>query len=409
MVSSITRRTFVSAMAAAPIATPGLLRAQTSSKPVQIGIISDMTGPFRDSGGPGNKVAAQLAVEDFGGEVLGRPIEIIQADCQNNPDVAGSLAREWIDRLGVDVLADGGPSSAALVVQSIAAEKKRPYLIVGPASTAFTGPQCTAYGIQFVYDTYAQANSTGRALAKTGGESWFFITTDYTFGHSLEKDTTDTITKLGCKVVGSVKVPLNTTDFSSYLLQAQASGAKVLGLATAGTDLRNCIKQASEFGIVQSGMRLACLSMQIMDVIALGQKATAGAVYTDSFYWDLSDSTRDFTKRFVARYNLLPTPTLCQAGMYGAVTHWLKAVKATNSTDADGVVAAMKATPMNDMYNKDVRIREDGRVMHPMYLWQVKEESESKYEHDWVKLVARVEPEDAWRSLADGGCPLVKG
>lgn len=397
----------MSALAVAPVAAPGVLRAQSTSKPIQIGIISDMTGPFRDSGGPGNKVAAQLAVEDFGGEVLGRSIEIIQADCQNNPDVAGSLAREWIDRLGIDVVADGGPSSAALVVQRIAAEKKRPYLIVGPASTAFTGPECTAYGMQFVYDTYAQANSTGRALAQTGGESWFFITTDYTFGHSLERDTTETITKLGCKVIGSVRVPLNTTDFSSFLLQAQASGAQVLALATAGTDLRNCIKQASEFGITRGGMRLACLSMQIMDVIALGQKATAGAVYTDSFYWDINDETREFAKRFVARHDF-PTPTLCQAGMYGAVTHWLKAVKAVGSTDADEVVKAMKETPMNDFYNKDVKIREDGRVMHPMYLWQVKDESESKYEKDWVKLVTRVEPENAWRPLSLGGCPLVK-
>ena len=403
--SSITRRTFATALAAGTIAAPSILRAQT--KPIQIGIISDMVGPFRDSGGPGNKVAATLAVEDFGKNVLGRPIEIIQADCQNNPDVAGSLAREWIDRLGIDVVADGGPSSAALVVQRIAAEKKKPYLIVGPASTDFTGPQCTPYGMQFVYDTYAQANSTGRALARTGGETWFFITTDYTFGHSLEKDTTDTITKLGCKVVGSVKVPLNTTDFSSYLLQAQASGAKVIGLATAGTDLRNCIKQASEFGITKGGMRLACLSMQIMDVIALGQKATAGAMYTDSFYWDLNDATREFTKRFTERYNY-PTPTLCQAGMYGAVTHWLKAVKAVGSTDGDAVVKQMKATPMNDFYNKDVVIREDGRAMHTMYLWQVKPESESKYPKDWVNPVTKVEPADAWRSLAAGGCPLVK-
>lgn len=403
---NLTRRTLLTAMAAAPLATPGLVRAQSSSKPIQMGIISDMSGPYRDSGGPGNRVAAELAVEDMGSSVLDRPIEIIQADCQNTPDVAASLAREWIDRLGVDVIADGGPSSAALVIQTITADKKRPFLIVGPASTAFTGEQCTHYGIQFVYDTYAQANSTGRALAKDGGEKWFFITTDYAFGHSLEKDTTDTITKLGSKVIGSVRVPLGAPDFSSFLLQAQASGADVLALATAGTDLRNCIKQAAEFGLTQGNMRLACLSMQFQDVLALGQGPTAGAVYTDSFYWDMSEETRAWSERFRQRFDRLPT--LNQAGMYCATTHWLKAVKEAGTTDGYEVAAAMKALPVNDMYNKDVKIREDGRVMHVMNLWQVKPESESKYPYDFCKLVTRVQPEQAWRSLADGHCPLIK-
>lgn len=404
--SKITRRTVLSALAATPIAAPGLLRAQSSSTPVKIGIISDMSGPFRDSGGPGNRVATELAIEDFGGTVLGRPIQIMQADCQNSPDVAASLTREWIDRANIDVVADGGPSSAALVVQRIAAEKKRPYLIVGPASTEFTGKSCTPYGMQFVYDTYAQANSTGRAIAKTGGETWFFITTDYAFGYSLENDTTNTIKEMGAKVIGSVRAPLNTADFSSFLLQAQASGAKVLALATAGTDLRNCVKQIAEFGIAQGGMRVACLSMQMNDVISLGQKATAGMVYTDSFYWDMTEKTKAWATRFRAKFGSLPT--LCHAGMYCSALHWLKAVKQANTTEADAVVATMKATPINDMYNENTRIREDGRVMHPMYLWQVKPEAESKYQFDLVKLATRVEPADAWRPLAAGGCPLVK-
>jgi branched-chain amino acid transport system substrate-binding protein len=403
--SKLTRRSVLAAMAVAPIAAPAVLRAQ--SGPVKIGIISDMSGPFRDSGGPGNKVATELAIEDFGGSVLGRPIEIMQADCQNNPDVAASIAREWIDRSAIDVVADGGPSSAALVVQRIAAEKKRPYLIVGPASTEFTGKQCTPYGMQFVYDTFAQANSTGRAIAKTGGETWFFITTDYAFGYSLETETTNAIKAVGnAKVIGSVRAPLNTPDFSSFLLQAQASGAKVLALATAGTDLRNCVKQAAEFGLTRSGLRIACLSMQMNDVISLGQKATEGMVYTDSFYWDMSEATRAWATRFKAKFGSLPT--LCHAGMYCSATHWLKAVKAANTTEADPVVATMKSTPINDMYNVNTRIREDGRVMHPMYLWQVKPEAESKYPFDLVKLSVRVDPSEAWRPMSEGGCPLIK-
>ncbi len=402
--SIITRRTLLSALTVAPVAAPAVLRAQ--SNPIKIGIISDMSGPFRDSGGPGNKVATELAIEDAGGTVLGRPIQILQADCQNNPDVAASIAREWIDRAGIDVVADGGPSSAALVVQRIAAEKKRPYLIVGPASTEFTGKQCTPYGMQFVYDTFAQANSTGRAIAKTGGESWFFITTDYAFGYSLETETTKAIQVSGAKVIGSVRAPLNTPDFSSFLLQAQASGAKVLALATAGTDLRNCVKQAAEFGLTRGGLRIACLSMQMNDVISLGQKATAGMVYTDSFYWDMSDTARAWATRFKAKFGSFPT--LCHAGMYCSASHWLKAVKATNTTEADAVVANMKATPINDMYNENTRIREDGRVMHPMYLWQVKSEAELKYPFDLVKLAVRVDPSEAWRPLSEGGCPLVK-
>jgi branched-chain amino acid transport system substrate-binding protein len=402
----MTRRAVVGALGAAPLAIPSLLRAQSSSVPVKLGIISDMSGPFRDAGGPGNRVAAELAVEDIGGSVLGRPIQLMQADCQSSPDVATAIVREWIDRDGVDAIADGGPSSAALGVQRITWDKKRPYLIVGPGSTEFTGKQCSPYGMQFVYDTYAEANSTGRALAKAGGESWFFITADYAFGYSLERDAIATLKAVGGKVVGTTRVPTGTTDYSPFLLQAQASGAQVLALATAGTDLRNCVKQVAEFNLTASGLRVGCLSMQMNDVLSLGLKACAGMVYSDSFYWDMTDATRAWSARFKAKQGSLPT--LDHAGSYCATLHWLKAVKATGTTDADAVVAAMKATPINDMYNQDVKIREDGRVMHVMYLWQVKTEAESRYPFDVCKLVARIEPADAWRSLKDGNCPLVK-
>jgi branched-chain amino acid transport system substrate-binding protein len=373
----IARRTVLAGLAGAPLAMPGILRAQTSSKPVRIGLLSDMSGPYRDVGGPGNRLATEMAIEDFGGSVLGRPIEILQADDQNKPDIASGLAREWIDNQGVDVLADGAASSAGLAIQQVARERRRIYLITGPATSDMTGKQCSPYGIHFSYDTYALAHSTGSALTKAGG-----------------------------KVLGAVKAPLGTADFSSYLVQAKASGAKVFGFANAGTDLQNCIKQSAEFGLTNGGIRIATLLMQISDVTSLGQKACEGLVYTDSFYWDMSDSTRAWSKRYMAK--MTTPPGLLHAGSYCAATHWLKAVKATGTTDADAVVAKMKATPINDMYNTNIKIREDGRVMHEMHLWQVKPASESKYAYDFCKPVATIAPEDAWRPLHEGGCPLVK-
>jgi branched-chain amino acid transport system substrate-binding protein len=402
----LTRRAALGGLAAAPLAMPGLLRAQSTSQPVRIGLLSDMSGPYRDVGGPGNKVAAQLAVDDFGGSVLGRPIEIMQADNQDKPDVAGALAREWIDNKGVDVLADGSASSSGLAVQQVAREKKRIYLITGPASSDFTGKQCSPYGIHFAYDTYALAKGTGGTLTKAGGDSWYFITADYAFGYALERDTMAAVKGAGGKVLGAVRAPLATSDFSSYLLQAKASGAKVIGLANAGTDTQNCIKQAAEFGLSQSGTRLATLLMQITDVNSLGQKTCEGLVFTDSFYWDMTPATAAWSKRYMAQ--MTTPPGLLHAANYCAVNHWLKAVKAAGTTDADTVVAQMKAMPVNDFYNKDVKIREDGRVMHVMYLWQVKPVAESTHQYDFCKLLATIPPEEAWRPLADGGCPLVK-
>ena len=403
----ISRRILLAGLSATPLAMPGIIRAQSTSKPVRLGLLSDMGGPYRDVGGPGNRLAVEMAIQDFGGSVLGRSIEILQADDQNKPDVAAGIAREWVDGQGVDVLADGAGSSAGLAIQQIAREKKRIYLITGPATSDMTGKQCSPYGIHWVYDTYALAHGTGNALTKAGGNTWFFITADYAFGYALERDTVAAVTAAGGKVLGSIKAPLGTADFSSYLVQAKASGAKVIGFANAGTDLQNCIKQAAEFGLAQGGLRMATLLMAINDVNSLGQKTCEGLVYTDSFYWDMTDATRAWSKRWSAKMNGM-VPGLLHAGNYAAATHWLKSVKAAGTTDADAVVAKMKATPVNDMYNTNVAIREDGRVMHAMHLWQVKTVGEAKYPYDYCKELVSIPPSDAWRPLAEGGCPLVK-
>jgi branched-chain amino acid transport system substrate-binding protein len=373
---------------AAAMARPGPLRAQP--RPVRYGLLSDMGGPYRDVGGPGNKVAVELAIEDFGGTVLGRPIEVLQADMQNKPDLASSIARQWVDD-GVDALADGAASSSGLAVQQVARDKRKLYNITGPAAS----------------DTYALAHGTGTALTKSGGDTWFFITADYAFGYALERDTIAAVQANGGKVVGTVRAPLGTADFSSYLVQAQASGAKVIGLANAGTDTQNCVKQAAEFGLTKSGVKIATLLMQISDVTSLGQKVCEGLVFTDSYYWDQTDGTRAFAKRWAAKMGG-GVPGLLHAGNYCAMTHWLKAVKAVGSTDSDPVIAWMKANKINDFYNKNVDVRADGRVMHEMYLWQVKPQAESKTPFDFCKPLASISPADAWRPLSAGGCPLIK-
>jgi branched-chain amino acid transport system substrate-binding protein len=406
--SGVSRRIVLGGLTAAPLAMPAIIRAQTTSKPVRIGLLSDMGGPYVDVGGPGNRVATELAIADFGGSVLGRPIEVLQADDQNKPDIATSLARQWIDDTGVDVLADGAASSSGLAIQQVCREKHKIYLITGPATSDMTGKQCSPYGIHFSYDTYALAHGTGGALTKSGGDSWFFITADYAFGYALERDTIAAVKGAGGKVLGTVRAPLGTADFSSYLVQAQASGAKVIGLANAGTDTQNCVKQAAEFGLTAGGTKLATLLIQISDVASLGQKVCAGLSFTDSFYWDLTDKTRAWSKRWAEKLGKDRVPGLLHAGSYCAAYHWLKAVKAAGTTDADAVVAKMKATPVNDFYNTNVEIRQDGRVMHQMYLWQVKTPQEAKGPHDYCKLLSTIKPEDAWRPLNEGGCPLIK-
>jgi branched-chain amino acid transport system substrate-binding protein len=404
--TTLSRRLLLGGLAAAPLARPHIIHAQSSSKPVRLGLLSDLNGPYRDIGGPGNRVACELAVADFGGEVLGRKIEVLQADEQNKPDLAVSIGRQWLDE-GVDALADGSASSTGLAAQALATEKKRIYMATGPASSDFTGKLCSPYGLHFAYDTYALAKGTGTAVTKSGGKTWFFITADYAFGHALERDTTAAIKANGGKVLGSVKAPLGTADFSAFLLQAQTSGAEVIGFANAGTDLQNCLKQAAEFGISKSGAKMATLLMAINDVNSLGQKVCAGLIYTDSFYWDMNPGTRAFAKRWSEKMGGM-VPGLLHAANYCATNHWLKAIKAVGSTNAEKVMAKMKATPINDFYNKNVEVREDGCVMHEMHLWKVKPASESKYKYDFCTQVAAIEPKDAWRPLNEGGCPYIK-
>jgi branched-chain amino acid transport system substrate-binding protein len=400
----MTRRALVGTLAAAPLATPRIVRAQSTSEPIKIGLLSDVGGPYREVGGPGSKVAAELAVEDFGGSVLGRPLQVLQADDQNKADVAGALAREWIDDRGVNVLVDGAGSSAGLAIQQIAREKKRIFLMSTPTSTALIGKQCSPYGFQFVCDTYALAKGVGGELSKAGGDTWFFITADYEFGYSLQSNTEQFVKEAGGKVLGSVRAPLGTADFSSYLVQAAASGAKVIGLANAGTDLQNCIKQAAEFGVVKNGQKLATLLMIVPDVLALGQDVCHGLVLTNSFYWDQTAATRAWTERFAARMG--KPPTEYNAGAYAGVTHWLKAVKAANTLDADVTAAKMREDPVNDFYNSNVRIMPNGCVPHTMYVWEVKPLSEAKHRWDVFKLISTVPTPNAYPPTGQFGCSL---
>jgi branched-chain amino acid transport system substrate-binding protein len=402
--TTMTRRAWIAALAAAPLATPGIIRAQTVSTPVRIGLLSDVDGPYRDVGGPGSKVAAEMAVQDFGGSVLGRPIEVLQADDQNKADIASALAREWISDRGVNVLADGAASSAGLAIQQIIQEKKRIFLMSTPTSTALIGKQCSPYGFQFAADTYALAKGVGGLLSKAGGDTWFFITADYEFGTSLQTNTEQFIKEAGGRVLGSVRAPLGTADFSSYLIQAAASGAKVIGLANAGTDLQNCIKQAAEFGIAKKGQRLATLLMIVPDVLSLGQDVCQGLVLTNSFYWDQSPQTRAWTERYAAKMN--KPPTEYNAGAYAGVLHWLKAVKATGTLDADATAAKMREMPLDDFYNSNVRILSNGCVPHAMSLWEVKPAAEAKHRWDLFNLIGSVPSPDAFPPAGLFGCPL---
>jgi branched-chain amino acid transport system substrate-binding protein len=389
-------------IAAALALAAGTAHADT----LKIGVLTDMSGPYADVVGEGTVVATKLAVEDMGGKVLGMPIEVISADTQNKPDVASTLARKWLDDEHVDVLVGGSSSAAGLAIQEVAREKQHIFLITDSASSDFTGKACSPFGIQFSYDTYALSNGTARAMVKQGGDTWFFLTVDYAFGYALERDATKFVEAAGGKVLGDVRHPLNASDFSSYLLQAQASKAKVIGLANASTDTVNAIKQASEFGITEGGQKLAALLIFITDIESLGLKAAHGLVLTDSFYWDLNDKTRAWSKRFMALHGKVPTMT--QAGAYSAVLHYLQAVKAAGTKDPKTVVAKMKATPVNDMNNNNVEIRPDGRVLHTMYLMQVKSPAESKYPHDVYTVLQTIPGAEAYRPMSEGGCPLVK-
>ena len=402
--TSLTRRGAVAALAASALARPGLIRAQTSSAPIQVGLLSDVAGPYRDIGGPGSKVAAEMAVEDFGGALLGRKVQILQVDDQNKADLASAQARQWLDDSGVSVVADGGGSSAGLAIQQVARERKRIYLMTTPTSTALIGKQCSPYGFQFACDTYALAKTVGDALSRAGGDTWFFITADYEFGTSLQANTEEFIAKAGGRVLGSARAPLGTSDFSALLLQAKASGAKVVGLANGGADLQNCIKQAAEFGITQGGQRLATLLMMISDILALGQDVCQGLILSNSFYWAQSPETQAWTDRYAKKMN--KPPTEYNAASYAAVMHWLKAAKAAGTLDADPVAAKMRELPLTDFYNTDVHIQPNGCVPHAMYLWEVKPSAQATRRWDVYNRVSTIPSPDAYPPPALFGCPL---
>jgi branched-chain amino acid transport system substrate-binding protein len=348
-----------------------------------------------------------MAVADFGGSVNGKKIEVVNADHQNKPDIGGALARQWYDNDGVDVIVDVPTSSVALAVQDVARERKKAFLISGAAASDLTGKACSATSIHWTYDTVALANGTGSAVVKAGGDTWFFITADYAFGHALERDTAAVVTASGGKVLGAVKVPLNTPDFSSYLLQAQSSKAKIIGLANAGGDTINSIKQAAEFGVVEGGQKLAGLLVFITDIHSLGLKTANGLQLTSAFYWDQNDETRAWSKRFMEKVN--HAPTMVQGGVYGAVMHYLNAIKATGSDDGLTVVKKMKETPVNDFMTKNGKILENGRLIRDMYLFEVKKPSESKGPWDYFKQIATIPGEQAFKRPGGNECPLVKG
>jgi branched-chain amino acid transport system substrate-binding protein len=381
--------------------------ARAAQDKITIGVMNDMSSVYSYLGGMGSVAAANMAVKDFGGKVLGKPIEVIFADHQNKPDVGASLAARWFDDNGVDVIVDLPTSSVALAVQQAAMQRGKVTLISNGGSSELTNKACSPTGVHWTYDTYAMAHVTGNAVVKQGGDSWFFITADYAFGHQLQQDTATVVTAAGGKVFGTVNVPLNNSDFSSFLLQAQQSKAKVIGLANAGGDTVNSIKQAAEFGIVQGGQRLAGLLVFIMDVDSLGLNAAQGLLLTEAYYWDQNDETRAFAKRFEAVYNG-KVPTSGQAGVYGAVTHYLKAMAAAGTDDGTKVVAQMRAMPINDFMTKSGRVREDGRVMRDMFLFEVKKPAESKYPFDYYKQLAVVPADQAYRPASESECPLLK-
>jgi branched-chain amino acid transport system substrate-binding protein len=383
----------------------------SSSAPIQpalkIGVLTDMSGPYADLSGKGSVEAAKMAVEDFGGKVQGRPIEVVFADHQNKADIASTLARQWLDVDKVDVFVDVVTSSVALAVNELVRGANKVMLASGPATSDLTGKACSPNTIHWTYDTWALANGTGKAVVEAGGDTWFFITADYAFGQALERDTTAVIKAGGGRVVGSVRHPLNTPDFSSFLLQAQSSKAKIIGFANAGTDLSNAIKQGYEFGITKKGQRMAGLLVNMIDVHALGLTVAAGLRLTEPFYWDTSDGTRAWSKRFAEKREGR-MPGMIQAGVYSSVMHYLKAVDALkDSSDGKAIVLKMKDMPTDDPLFGKGMVRIDGRKIHPMYLFEVKTPQESKGPWDYYKLVRTIPAEEAFRPLSDGQCPLV--
>jgi branched-chain amino acid transport system substrate-binding protein len=394
-------------MAVATALSLGTAQAQVSDNLIKIGVLSDMSSLYTDLAGAGSVVAAKLAVEDSGIEKRGYKVEVVSADHQNKPDVGSNVARQWYDVDKVDVIVDTPNSGVALAVSQITRDKGKAFLASGPGSSDLTGKACSPNTIHWAYDTWMLANGTGTAITKGGGDTWFFISADYAFGAALERDTAAAVIRNGGKVIGGVKAPLNTQDFSSFLLQAQASKAKIIGLANAGGDTTNSIKQAAEFGIVKGGQKLAGLLVFLTDIHALGLPTAQGLTFTETFYWDMNDQTRAFAKRFSALDKGI-YPTMVHAGVYASVLHYLKAVEALKSDDGTKVVAKMKEMPTDDPLFGKGSIRVDGRKIHPAYLVQVKTPAESKAPWDYYKIVATIPADQAFRPLADGGCSLVK-
>ncbi|MBR0873240.1 ABC transporter substrate-binding protein [Bradyrhizobium tropiciagri] len=379
--------------------------AQVSDDTVKLGVLDDMSGPYAENSGPGDVLAVKMAIKDFGGTVLGKPIELISGDLQNKADVGVGIARKWFDVEQVDAIFGLGNSAVALAVQKLAAEKDRITVATVAATSELTGKSCSPNGVHWVYDTYSLGKGAAKAVVNQGGKSWYFVTADYAFGHSLEASATQFVKSLGGTVLGSVRHPTGTADFSSFILQAQASGAQVIGVANAGADTINTIKQAAEFGITDRGQRVVGLLMQDTEIHALGLAATRGLQFVEAFYWDQNDETRAFSKRFWAEHGAPPTEV--QAGTYSAAMHYLKAVQAAGTDEAKAVMARMRATPINDFMTKNGRIREDGRVIRDMYLLETKTPEQSTGEWDLLKVVATIPGDEAFRPASEGECPLL--
>ncbi|WP_192856770.1 ABC transporter substrate-binding protein [Pseudaminobacter manganicus] len=387
--------------------TAGVLSANAadiSDGKIKIGILNDQSGVYADFGGKWSVEAAKMAVEDFGGKVQGAPIEIVDADHQNKADIASNIARKWYDTEQVDAIMELTTSSVALAVQGISEEKKKIDIVTGAATTDLTGKACSPYGFHWAYDTHSQAVGTGGALVKQGGDSWYFITVDYAFGHSLEEQTTKFIEDKGGKVLGDVLYPLGATDYSSFLLQAQSSGAKVIGLANAGLDTSNSIKQAAEFGIVQGGQRLAALLFTLAEVHGLGLKAAQGVVLTEAYYWDRDDKSREFGERFLKRTGRMPN--MIQAGTYSAVMQYLKAVDKAGTDATEPVAKLLHEMPVNDVFTQNGKVQADGSMVHDMYLFQVKKPEESKRDWDYYTYLATIPGDEAYLSASESGCSL---
>jgi branched-chain amino acid transport system substrate-binding protein len=379
--------------------------SKISDDVVRIGILTDMTGIYSDLSGMGAVEAVRMAAEDFGGKVLGKPIEVIHGDHQNKPDIGANLARRWFDTGGVDLIQDLSNSGVALAVAVIAKEKKRHIIVNGSSNMGITNQVCSPYAIHYTYDAYSLAHGTGRTVVEQGGDSWFFLTVDFAFGHGLEKQVSDVVTGAGGKVLGSARHPLNTTDFSSFLVRAQASGAKIIGVASTGADAINAIKGAAEFRITPK-QKVAALLLWINDVHALGLDAAKGLQLTNAWYWDMNAESRAFAKRFFDRVGRMPN--MSQAGDYSSTLHYLRAIEAAGTDDADAVSKKMREMPINDMFAKGGRVREDGRMVHDMYLWEVKSKEESKYPWDYLKPLGTIPADKAFQPLAQSTCDLVK-